>query len=226
LAGKFDVAKAAKEYLETQRSETQLRPLRAAVSQAIHAKDWDTAAAKLAEEEKLLPEDQQSGLDFTRFSILVGKKDHAGADKLAATMRETHKSDPKLQDELDMTRLNILFLIKEYPEAYRLAAQMSETHPSDADLQNDLAWRLVADKAIEQPDLALAETIATRANEAAKGESAPILDTLARVLFMEGKKEKAIELQQKAVSLAQGPEKTYMQQSLDSYKKGELPKAD
>ncbi|HXI85192.1 MAG TPA: redoxin family protein [Verrucomicrobiae bacterium] len=226
LAGKFDISKAAKEYAETKRTESQLRPLRMAISQAIYTKDWDTAQAKLDEEKKLLSEDQRAKEDFTQYSILVGKKDHAGAAKLAATMKTTHKDDPKLQDELDMTRLNILFLIKDYPGAYTLAAQMSETHQDDADLQNNLAWRLATDKGIEQRDLALAEIIATRANEASKGESVPVLNTLGRVLFMEGKKEKAIEFQQKAVDLADGPEKAYLQEQLESYKQGELPGAD
>ncbi len=226
LAGTFDISTAAKEFAEKQRSETQLRPLRTAVSQAIREKDWDKAAAALDEEEKVLPENQRAGLDLTRFSILVGQKDNAGADKLAATMKETHKGDPRLQDELDMTRLNILLLIKEYPQAYKLAAQISETHKDNPAMQNDMAWRLATDKTIEQRDLPLAETIATRANDATLGKNAPILDTLARVLFLEGKKEKAIELQEKAVDLAEGTEKAFLQQSLDYYKKGELPKAD
>ena len=188
IAGKVDVAKAAEEYTKNRKNEAQMQSVWTEVSQAMKAKDWDKATAKLAEMEKLLPADDRPRLDITRFKILSGKQDYAAAHKLAA--------------------------------------QISEAHPNDAELQNEVAWELATTEPVESRDLALAATIGTRANEAAKGKSAPILDTLARVLFMQGKKEQAIELQEKAVNLAEDPEKTYMQKSLDSYKKGELPKAD
>ena len=93
-------------------------------------------------------------------------------------------------------------------------------------LQNQLAWQIATDEGIEQRDLALAETIATRAHEAAKGEDAGIADTLARVLFLRGKKEEAVALEEKAVRLAEGDTQKSLQKVLDSYKKGELPRAD
>ena len=203
-----------------------MRTVQKELSRAMQEKDWDKAAAKLAEEEKLLPEDERGGLDFTRFSILIGKKDYAAADKLAAAMKETYKNDPRLQDELDMRRINILILTKEYPAMYKLVAQISETHKDNAMLQNMLAWRIATEKGIEQRDLALAETIATRANEAADGKDAQVLDTLARVLFMQGKKQQAIEFEEKAVSLATDRNKQELQNTLDSYRKDVLPKAD
>jgi len=89
-----------------------------------------------------------------------------------------------------------------------------------------MAWQLAADKSIEAQGLALAETIATRANEGAKGKDTATLDTLARVWFMQSKRDQAIALQEKAVNLAEGDEKANLQKSLDSYKKGLLPKAD
>ena len=52
------------------------------------------------------------------------------------------------------------------------------------------------------------------------------VDTLARVLFMQGQKEEAIELQGKAVHLAEGEMKKSLQKTLDGYRKGELTKAD
>ena len=90
-------------------------------------------------------------------------------------------------------------------------------------MQNDLAWQIVSDKTIEKPDLELAETIANRANEAARGKDPDILDTQARVLFMKGQKEEAVQAQTKAVALAEPDQKQAMQSRLDSYQKGELP---
>ena len=188
LSGKFDLHKAAAEYEQRQKNEAQLRIVWTVLSRAVQKKDWDTATAKLAEAEQLLPGDERDNLDLTRFNILIGKKD--------------------------------------YPAAYKLAAKVSDAHKDNAMLQNQLAWQIATDEGIEQRDLALAETIATRAHEAAKGEDAGIADTLARVLFLRGKKEEAVALEEKAVRLAEGDTQKSLQKVLDSYKKGELPRAD
>jgi thiol-disulfide isomerase/thioredoxin len=148
--------------------------------------------------------------------------DEAG-DSLAAAEKVLSEED---RDNLDMLRMNIALGKKDYPAAYKLAARVSETHKDDSELQNELAWRIATDKTIEQRDLALAETIATRANEAAKGKEAAILDTLARILFMEGKKEAAIQLQEKAIQVAADDQKRGLETVLDSYKEGKLPNAD
>jgi hypothetical protein len=42
---------------------------------------------------------------------------------------------------------------------------------------------------------------------------------------MNGKKSEAIEIQEKAVKLAEGDMKAELQKALDSYKEGKLPKA-
>ena len=125
-----------------------------------------------------------------------------------------------------MVRFSILVGKKDYPAAYKLASKMSDAQPDNAMLQNQLAWQIATDEAIAERDLALARKIATRANEAAKGKDAAILDTLARVLFMQGKKEEAIELQTKAVKVAESGLKNSLQKTLQSYQQGELPKAD
>jgi len=223
LAGTFDLAKAANTYAQWLKTEIPLRAIRRDLNAAIQSNNWDAATAKLAEEEKLLPEDQRSELEITRFGILVGKKDYADADKLATRIMEAHKCDPGWQRNLDMTRMNMLILTKAYPEANKLAARMSDSHTNDVGLQNDLAWRLVTEVDAAHRDLALAEKIAVRANDAAKGQDSSVADTLARVWFMQGKKEKAIELEKKAVDLATGGEKQYLQKALDSYRNGKLP---
>src|SRR6266581_2853942 len=188
LAGKFDVQKAAQDYDKQKKTEAKVNAAWTEVSQAMRQKKWDEATTKLADVEKLLPEDERDGLDMMRFNIQIGKKD--------------------------------------YPAAYKLAEKYSNANKDNAMAQNDLAWRIVTDPDIEQRDLDLAETIANRANAAAKGKDAGILDTLARVKFMQGKKEDAIALQEKAVKLAESNQQESLQKSLDSYKKGELPKED
>jgi thiol-disulfide isomerase/thioredoxin len=127
---------------------------------------------------------------------------------------------------MDAVRFNVMLGKKDYPQAYKFAARMSDSHQDDATLQNEFAWRIATDPGIEKRDLDLAEKFAERANLASKGKEAGIIDTLARVKWLRGKKEEAIALQETAVSLADPTMKDKLQQVLDGYKKGELPKPD
>jgi thiol-disulfide isomerase/thioredoxin len=150
------------------------------------------------------------------------KKDwDAALDKAA----EAEKVVPEAERyQVDMLRFSILLAKEDYPAAYKVAAGISAAQKDNAGLQNQLAWWIATDKTIKQRDLALAETIAVRADDAAKGQEPAIIDTLARVRFMLGKKEDAIALQEKAIRLAPDEQKDMFQKTLDNYKRGELPK--
>jgi thiol-disulfide isomerase/thioredoxin len=143
----------------------------------------------------------------------------AQLDKAAQLMPEDQ------QEALDMTRMNILFGKENYAAAYKLAAKISEANQGNAMLQNELAWQIVTSPTIKTRDLKLAETFATRANDSTKGKDPGILDTMARVKFMQGQKDEAIELQKKAVTLADGAMKNQLEHTLESYQRGELAEA-
>ena len=148
-------------------------------------------------------------------------------DTASAKADELEKLLPEDQrDMLGMVRFGIFAGKKDYPAAYKLAGQISDTHKDNATLQNQLAWQIVTDDTLDQRDLNVAETLATRANDASNGKDAGIIDTLARVKFMQGKKDDAIALEEKAVNLVEGRDKETLQKTLDSYRKGELPKAN
>jgi thiol-disulfide isomerase/thioredoxin len=199
LAGKYDIQKAAADY------EKDLK------EQAAREKEMAPTRAKMAAAASAMREKKwDEALD-----------DLAAAEKLAPENRRAG-----LEITFDMNRFRILLGKKDYPAAYKLAAKMSEAHKESSYLQNNLAWQIISDKTIEKPDLELAETIANRANEAAKGKDPDILDTQARVLFMKGQKQEAVQAQTKAVALAQPEQKQVMQSRLDSYEKGELPAVD
>ena len=85
------------------------------------------------------------------------------------------------------------------------------------------AWLIATRPGLEKRDLALAEKMAGRANQATQGKEPAILDTLARVQFMNGKTNEAVATEQKAVNLAEGPVKERLQQFLTSYQQGKLP---
>ena len=148
-------------------------------------------------------------------------------DEASAKLVEIQKAMPEeQQSSLDMVRFHISLGKEDYPAAYKLAGKISEANLENPEVQNELAWQIATAPEIKQRDLALAETIATRGNEAAKGKDPAILDTLARVKFMRGNKEEAISLQQKAVGLVEADQQGQYQKTLDGYKKGELTKAD
>lgn len=186
LAGKFDIQKSADEAAEEKKNQAQIQKLGMAMGLAMQSKDWDGASARLDEISKLLPADQQDGLDGPRFDIAIGRKD--------------------------------------YPAAYKIAQQLSDAHKDNAQLQNALAWEIVANPNIEQRDLKLAGTFADRAITATDGKDPAVLDTLARLQFMQGKKDEAIATETKALNLADDKGRAAFQTTLDSYKKGELPK--
>jgi hypothetical protein len=125
-----------------------------------------------------------------------------------------------------MFRLRILLGKEDYPAAYKVAGKIADTQKGNPQYLNELSWQILTDPKIKQRDLGLAEKIAVQANEAAKGGDANIVDTLARARFMRGNKEEAIALQEQALKLVDDDRKDSFQRTLDSYKKGELPKAE
>ena len=71
---------------------------------------------------------------------------------------------------------------------------------------------------MKNPDLNLSEKMATRATEVSKGEKATYFDTLARVYFLEGKFDKAVESETKALEKSPETEKASIARDLDQYK--------
>lgn len=133
---------------------------------------------------------------------------------------------PNMRSGLGMVRFQVLAGRGDYDGAYKAVAALSENELDNAMLQNQIAWTIATNKELEKRDLALAEKIAERANKAAQGKDPSILDTLARVQFMNGKKKEAIETEQKAVDLAEGDMKEEFGKFLADYKAGKLPEVD
>jgi thiol-disulfide isomerase/thioredoxin len=183
--------------------------------------DVAKAAAQYEQEEK---NKGQLQAVWSGINSAVRAKDWDAAE---AKLDEAEKLIPEEQREgLAMMRFSILAGKGDYTAAYKLAAKISDANKDDANIQNEWAWKIATDPSIKTRDLKLAEKMARRANDATKGENAAVLDTLARVLFMQGDKEQAIALQEKAVAKVDGSEKGIFQKTLDSYKKGELSKAN
>ena len=187
--------------------------LKESVIEAVLAGTFD--AKKEAEEQNKLQQTMQKA------QRALQKKDWTEAEASLAELQKVMPEDER--DNLAGYELEIAFGKKDYASAYKLAEKLSDARKDDQSLQNMLAWRLVSDKQIDKPDLDLAEKFANRANNLAKGKDAGTLDTLARIKFMQGKKAEAIELQEKAIDVAEAEHKSTLKKTLESYKKGELP---
>ena len=111
---------------------------------------------------------------------------------------------------------------------YAQLKRLAEEDFDDAEALNEIAWRLLTMKAFEgKRNLPLAEKCAVQSVALSKEAQSDKLDTLARLRWLQGKKEEAIRWQIKAVDKADEPRmKALLQKTLDALLKGELPPAD
>ena len=111
---------------------------------------------------------------------------------------------------------------------YAQLSKLANEEFDDAEAMNEIAWRLITTPAFAKiPNLALAEKCAVQAVKLTKEEHPDKLDTLARLRWLQGKKEEAIRWQIKAVDKAEaGAMKAELQKTLDALLKGVLPPAD
>jgi thiol-disulfide isomerase/thioredoxin len=186
LADKFDMAGFAVEYEQQRVVEKQREALYKNLRDAMREKNWDAAAAAVAELEKTVPEQMRFNFGNTRLQILLGRKD--------------------------------------YDAACKLAESLSDGHKDNAGFQNEIAWTMVTHEGLEKRGLLVAEKIAERANTVAPDKSSGVLDTLARIQFLLGKKPEAIASEQKAVNAAADErEKRALEKMLADYQQGKLP---
>ena len=89
---------------------------------------------------------------------------------------------------------------------------------------NQLAWAIVTEMKEPSKDaLESASKAASKAVEITKGEEAAVLDTLARILFVQGQKDEAIKTQKLAIAKADDTLKEELEDTLKAYQEGKLP---
>jgi thiol-disulfide isomerase/thioredoxin/tetratricopeptide (TPR) repeat protein len=153
----------------------------------------------------------------------IGNREWSKAESALAELEKASPQGDRIQ--FDSYRFSILAGRGDYEGATKIADRLAQAPAEKAMMLNSLAWGIAIRESATARDLELAEKIIRRADETTKGGNAEILDTLARVLFLRGQKAPAIELQEKAVSVARGRRKAQFQETLDSYKNDVLPKA-
>jgi thiol-disulfide isomerase/thioredoxin len=167
-------------------------------------------------------QNEQKLMDLSKkLGASLRQKDWDGAEAAVGQMEKLVPADAR--EGLDVVRFQILLGRKDYAGAYKLGGAISDAHPDNVVLQNELALFIATQPGLEKRDLALAEKMAGRANQASQGKEPGVLDTLARVQFMSGKTNEAVATEQKAVDLADGMAKIFLQKTLMSYQQGKLP---
>lgn len=183
--------------------------------------DWQAYARQREEQERAQREISESA---EKISALVreGKYEEAlqELDKLV-------ERNPDLRAGIGMFRFQIL-LAHDEKKAYAYARELMNGDFKDSpDMLNALAWEIVGTdrrSPLKEPDYDLGLALAQRAVELSKEQDPSILDTLAYAHYRKGNHKQAVEIQRKAIALAeQDPDfpKELLDQMRESLKKFE-----
>lgn len=130
--------------------------------------------------------------------------------------------DPPMQGDWVFNKFHMLAVdMQDTDKAYAYANEVSTGSMKDnAQVLNSIAWVILDDEGITKRDLPLAKRLSERANTLTGDKSPAVMDTYARALFETGEKDKAVEVQSRAVQLApEGDMKDELQKRLDDFKK-------
>lgn len=161
---------------------------------------------------------------FAALQEAIGAREFATATALANAL-ETESADASSRLRLLKARFAIAIGTGNEDEAAARAPELIDAAPPDAASSlNEAAWNLVTIFPSPKPaTLAAAERAAQRSVELHQHRDPASLDTLARVCFLQSKKDEAIRLQEMAVALAEEPLRSQLENVLASYRAGTLP---
>lgn len=126
---------------------------------------------------------------------------------------------PEARGAMLWAKFRRLMKAKQYDEAYKVADERAGADDADdPQVMNELAWCIVDDPSVERRDLARARRYAEKAAENSDHVNAAILDTLAKACFLQGEVDRAIELQARAVELANVSEDDLLRGTLEMYR--------
>ena len=138
------------------------------------------------------------------------------------------KAYAKEKAEREALEIKLKALFNDYFTALLSGESKDETRPiaeqiieiGHAAVLDGLAWQILSLKDASLRDTEIAMKAVQKANDQTKGENPSVLDTYARALYLTGKVNEAVELQQKAVTLATDNEQMQAQlkKRLEQYK--------
>lgn len=122
-----------------------------------------------------------------------------------------------------LMELDLLLAKKQQDDAILLSKVLCEDYGKNPLVASAVAAQLVSQQDAAAPLQAAAEKIATPISAVAGDAQSSALSTLARIAFLKGDKDKAVELQTKAHSLALKTEQSAAKAALEAYQQGRLP---
>ncbi len=183
---------------------------------------FDLAKSKATSEESEKTRDAMMR-HGTRAARAISQKDWDAAQQATSAFEDALPATKKYIAEV--MRFKIALGKSDTSAANESARKIGATADVESTTLNEIAWDLLTSKALEKPDLELAEKLARRSvATASETERAPNIDTLARALFRLGKKEDAIKQQEQSIAgAADATLKASLQKTLEAYQRGELP---
>ena len=140
-------------------------------------------------------------------------------DKALAELDKIAEARPEMKAALMMTKFGVLSQDGKWDEAYEVADKaIDET--DDAQMLNRLAWGIVdPNSPFAEKNLDVAMKASKKACDLTDNEDGMILDTLARVHYLQGDAAEAANVQAKAIEhTEEGPMRDEMIQALETYK--------
>ena len=238
VSGKYDIAKAKAKM----KAETLMDQFREAAAEGDDAKaDKVAAEIQAAIKDGVITEqfDPTKEKKEIRLAALKNKFRAAefGGEKETAdeAAKELKAIDPtfevqELRDEMAMQKL-----ARKYFEAItsetksdhkKLSAELAPKLKGQPELANNIAWAILTNDSVKERDTEFATRVAKQAVEDTNWKAAHIIDTYARALFDAGKKQEAIDAQEKALAVAQDAHKADIERTLKSYKEGKVPASE
>jgi hypothetical protein len=108
----------------------------------------------------------------------------------------------------------------------KLSQELAPKLKGHAEIANNIAWAILTNDSVKERDTEFAARVARQAVEDTNWKAPHIIDTYARGLFDSGKKQEAIEAQEKALAAARDEDKAQYERTLKSYKEGKLPASE
>ena len=146
------------------------------------------------------------------------QKDPKGA---MAKIAEFEAQFPAYSSVVGSLKFDALLGAEDFAAAYACGAKLVDeaTAHQDANALNEIAWKIVdPDAKWGKVDLDLAFKAASKGVELTGEKDGAVLDTLARVHFLKGDLQKAIECETKAVEVSTGSLKASLEKALAEYK--------
>jgi hypothetical protein len=144
-------------------------------------------------------------------------------DKAMKEVDELDKIFPQKKPAVQCLRITVLMGKQDFAAASKVAMQLSDENRDDPYMQNRIARTIANRTPTNNVILNTANLLMDRAVTRLKGPEPEFLHTQARLAFLQGKKERAIQLETEALGGAEAGIKDQIAQALESFKQGKMP---